>query len=343
MILLLGADGYVGQTFARALRSRKDSFIPLSRQAFDYTRFEFLFDYVRKVKPDLVINAEDANGDMEWWSEGGKGNGVRGGECGADGSVGEVDRMEMLQVNVLLPQTVARVCSMTNTPWAHVSSGSIYRGATVSENGKPRLESDLSLPAMRRLFASQPHQFRGFTELDEPNSSFKFAPCSFYSGTKALAEEAIREHREGYIWRLRLPFNHHDGPRNFLTKLSNLDYVCDAIHCLSHVDDCVKACLELWERRAAFGMYNVVNSGGITTGEVIEMMQRILKPPRRFNLLVYESQTFPRAGTEPQSGCLLDSSKLVANGIRLRHVRLAIENSLQKWQLQASQAVSISA
>jgi len=57
MILLLGATGYIGQAFARALRRRKDSFIPLSRNAFDYTRFEFLFDYVRKIGPDLVINA----------------------------------------------------------------------------------------------------------------------------------------------------------------------------------------------------------------------------------------------------------------------------------------------
>jgi dTDP-4-dehydrorhamnose reductase len=251
--------------------------------------------------------------------------------------------MEMLLVNVLLPQTVARVCSMTNIPWAHVSSGSIYRGATVSENGELRLESDLSLPALRRLFASQPRHFRGFTEMDEPNCSFKFAPCSFYSGTKALAEETIREHREGYIWRFRLPFNHHDGPRNFLTRLSNLDHVCDAINCLSQVDDAVNACLELWERRAPFGIYNVINPGGITTGEVIEMVQRILKPPRRLNLLVYEHQTSSAAGRTTHFGCLLDSSKLHAHGIRLRDVHEAIDQSLKNWQPRASQAVSISA
>ena len=59
MILLLGATGYIGQAFARALRSRRECFIPLSREAFDYTSFELLFDYVRKIKPDLVINAAE--------------------------------------------------------------------------------------------------------------------------------------------------------------------------------------------------------------------------------------------------------------------------------------------
>src|SRR5215469_3518107 len=100
MILLLGATSYVGQGFARALRRRKDSFIPLSRNAFDYTRFEFLFDYVRKVKPDLLINAAES---IE----------MRNGEFI------ELDRAEMLQINTLLPQTIARVCALTNTAFGH--------------------------------------------------------------------------------------------------------------------------------------------------------------------------------------------------------------------------------
>lgn len=366
MILLLGADGYVGQAFARALRSRKDSFIPLSRTALDYTRFEYLFDYVRKIHPELVINAEDSYGDLEGRQRaspdfdavriGVKGNGgtgqgevetrsarqgEAGGESGAGVSAVEPDRMEMLQVNVLLPQTFARVCSMTNTPWAHLSSGSIYCGAAVSEEGQLRLEPDLGRPAMRRLYASEPEQFRGFTELDEPNYSFKFGPCTFYSGTKALAEEAIREYRGGYIWRLRLPFNQHDEPGNFLTRLSNLSQIHDTIQCLSQVDDCVNACLEAWERRAPFGIYNVVNPGAITTGELLQMMQQILKPPRRLNLLLYESQGHVAAGDGLRSGCLLDPTKLLANGIRLRDVREAIEHSLRSWEPQAAPAVRI--
>jgi hypothetical protein len=35
--------------------------------------------------------------------------------------------------------------------------------------------------------------FRGFTETDAPNFSFRSPPCSFYSGTKALGVEAIAE------------------------------------------------------------------------------------------------------------------------------------------------------
>ena len=107
MILLLGAASYVGQAFARALRGRKDLFIPLSQETFDYTRFEFLFDYVRKLKPELVINAAEHSGN-------------------GNGDSSDEDRLAMLQANTLLPQTIARVCAMTNTQVGHVSSGSIY-------------------------------------------------------------------------------------------------------------------------------------------------------------------------------------------------------------------------
>ena len=57
MILLLGASGYIGRTFADELRGRGHCFIPLTRRAFDYTRFEFLFDYLRTMRPLFLINA----------------------------------------------------------------------------------------------------------------------------------------------------------------------------------------------------------------------------------------------------------------------------------------------
>jgi len=40
----------------------------------------------------------------------------------------------------------------------------------------------------------------------------------FYSGTKALAEEAIRGVGQSYIWRPRMPFNERDETRNLLSE-----------------------------------------------------------------------------------------------------------------------------
>jgi len=316
MILLLGATGYIGQAFARALRRRKDSFIPLSRNAFDYTRFEFLFDYVRKIGPDLVINAAGTPENFK-----------------ADSA--ELDRMEMLQMNTLLPQTIARVCSLTNTPWGHLSSGSIYSGAKLFKNAKLSIQDDLAQPATHALFADHPEIFCGFSELDEPNFSFKDPTWSFYSGTKALAEEAIRTQR-CYIWRFRLPFNEQDEPLNFLSQLQNGIPLHDGINSLSHLDDCVGAYLDLWERRAPFGIYNVVNPGAVRTHEVVQMIQRTLKSSGRFQPVLYDGQSPSQERRVLRTDCILDVSKLLNTGVKLANVKQTLERSLEKWQPQTS-------
>ena len=96
MILLLGSTGYMGQAFSTELRRRGHSFIPLTRKAINYSDFNLLFDYVRKVAPRFIINAA----------------GYRG-RPNVDAC--EEDRENTLFANTLLPQTIARVCSMTGT------------------------------------------------------------------------------------------------------------------------------------------------------------------------------------------------------------------------------------
>ena len=62
MILLLGATGYIGEAFARALRDRKQEFIALSRKQFDYTRFDVLLEFLRKNRPTFLVNAAGYTG-----------------------------------------------------------------------------------------------------------------------------------------------------------------------------------------------------------------------------------------------------------------------------------------
>lgn len=311
MILFLGATGYIGQAFTNELRRRGHSFIPLTREAFDYTSFDFLFDYVRKMKPEFVINAAGyVGGPVEE-------------SC-------ELDHVETLSANTFLPQTVSRVCLMTNTPWAHVSSGNIYSGAKVVMNGEQRIERNLARTEIRQFYAQHPENFLGFNEWDEPNFSFRSAPCTFYSGSKALAEEVIRNNERTYIWRPALPFNEMDCPRNFISKILRRSRVQDSVHSLSHLDDFVQACLNLWERRASFGIYNIANPGVVTMGEIVTMMQRILNLDGGVEF--GDERREPFVTKEPHASYILDVSKLLATGVKLRPVHAALEDSLRKWR-----------
>lgn len=316
MILLLGATGYIGQAFSSELRQRRMSFIPLTRKAVDYTNFDVLFSYVRKMKPEFVINAAGYPPDSNL-------------------EAGESAHWELLCANTLLPQTIARVCLMTNTPWAHISSGNIYTGAKVEmPNGQIKIESDLNRPEIRRLFTNNPERFYGFSEMDEPNLSFRRTHCNFYSGSKALAEEAIQRLGRCYVWRPGALFDERDDNRNLLSKLQHAKAVYNRIISVSHLNEFVHACLELWEIHASFGTYNVVNPGAVTIQSIVELALHMLKSDSDIEILRSdgELEPSPDALSSTCSSYILDATKLLATGIIMRPAGEALKSSLRKWR-----------
>lgn len=212
--------------------------------------------------------------------------------------------------NVWLPRLIAKVCALTGTPWGHVSSGCIYTG----DNGG-----------------------KGFTEEDEPNFSFDHGNCSYYSGTKVLGEEAIKEVGENYyIWRLRIPFDQNDSPRNYLSKMINYKTLLNATNSISHLNDFVKYCLRLWTKKCEYGIYNVVNTDPITTEQVTQKINSILKLKKKFDFFENEEQMYSFAAKAPRSNCVLDNSKLRETGIRVRSSIKAVEHSLKNWTWEES-------
>jgi len=313
MILLLGSTGYIGQAFAEELQKRMQPFTGLSRSQLDYTQFDLLLKFLREKKTSFVINAAGYTGKPNV-------------------DANETARAETLIGNTLFPQTLAHACLAAGIPWGHVSSGCIFSGAKVMLNGKLRVEKDMTQPALKELVDENPGAVHGFTETDTPNFSFRDPPSSFYSGTKALAEEAISGVGQSFIWRLRIPFDEFDNPRNYLTKVQRYPKVYDNLNSISHRGDFVRACLDLWELKAPFGIYNVTNPGFVTTRHVVEMIEKILKPNRRFEFWKDDAEFYKVAAKAPRSNCVLDVSKIASAGVKIRPVEEAIERSLENWK-----------
>jgi nucleoside-diphosphate-sugar epimerase len=198
-------------------------------------------------------------------------------------------------------------------------------------NGETRVERDLTVPEVRKVIDKNPQSIHGFTEEDEPNFTFRQPPCSFYSGTKALAEEALRNLPENYIWRLRIPFDHINSPRNFLSKLQYYPKVYNNVNSLSHRGDFVRACLDLWENKAAWGIYNVTNPGFVSSAQVVAMIQRILQPARPFKFWSDDAEFYTQAAKTPRSNCIMDVSKLLRARVKMRPVEEALDEALTSW------------
>jgi len=215
----------------------------------------------------------------------------------------EVHKSDTLMGNAVLPGILREVCEDEDLPWGQVSSGCIYTGRR--QDGK------------------------GFKEDDPPNFSFRSPPCSFYSGTKALGEEVLEGAENCFVWRLRIPFDHVDGPRNYLSKLMRYERLLEAENSISHLGEFVKACLDCHRKEIPYGVYNVTNPGAVTTSMVVQWIQEELKIDRPFDFFESEESFMISAAQTPRSNCVLDTNKLQDVGIQLTSVEDAIRTSLQ--------------
>ena len=221
----------------------------------------------------------------------------------------ELHKAECLFGNVVLPGFIAQVCAEAGVPWGHVSSGCIYNGARPDGSG--------------------------FHEEDTPNFTFRSNHCSFYSGSKALGEEVLAGAADVYLWRLRIPFNEVDHPRNYLTKLMRYERLLDAANSISQLDEFAAATFACWEQRVPFGTYNVTNPGTITTREIVELIRRSGVCTKEFRFFASEDEFMRVAAKTPRSNCIMDSSKLAAAGIRLTEIHAAVERDLHQWRKTA--------
>lgn len=218
----------------------------------------------------------------------------------------EIHKMECLEGNGVLPGIIRLGCEMAGIPWGHVSSGCIYTG--------------------RRADGS------GFTEKDPPNFSFRQNNCSFYSGCKALGEELLDRAENCYVWRLRIPFENTANPRNYLQKVISYSKLLDAENSLSNLHEFVTACVDSFRLRIPFGIYNLTNPGSVTTRQVVEMIHRKGVSSKAFEFFKDEAEFMKQAAKTPRSNCVLDSSKAISVGLRLRPVEESLDDSLEHWQ-----------
>ena len=207
--------------------------------------------------------------------------------------------------NVLAPFNLAQTCDKLGIAWGHVSSGCIYDGYD-----------------------------KVFTEEDEPNFCFDNPPCSHYSGTKAEAEKMLKD-MGCYVWRLRIPFDEFDSPRNYISKVMNYDTLLDVPNSISHRRDFVEACLDLWGSNADHGIYNVINGGSVKASEVLDLFTATHGDTFEHKTFMDDIQGFyKKVGcATPRSNCVLSNEKLLNAGVKMRTAKEALQDAIENWTL----------
>lgn len=304
-IAVLGAAGYVGHALRAELDARGLEHVDVDQTSFDLLDFTRLLAFLRQAQPTFLVNAAGYTGRPNIEA------------C-------ETAKHATLAGNALLPLTLRAACEVTETPWAHVSTGCIFSGAKLVLAGRTEVHKNL-LDATAQTLLAEGAEIRGFVETDTPNFTFDDPPVSFYSGSKALGELALAGAPQCYVVRLRIPFDQHDHPRNYLSKLLTFPMAIESYNSISHLGQFVGAILDLWQHRAPFGTYNLTNPGYVTTREVVDLLRKHVAPERDFQVGRLETKV-------PRANCVLDADKAVAAGARLEPIHQALERAMRAFE-----------
>lgn len=217
----------------------------------------------------------------------------------------ETKKDKTILANTLIPVLLTEVCEENDIILGHISTGCLYNGKSPNEGG--------------------------WSEKDKPNFTFEFNNCSFYTGTKALAEEYIKKFSKAYIWRIRLPFENINNERNYISKIINYNALITEKNSISNKQEFVNACLQSIKLEIPFGIYNITNTGSISSIEIVEKLTKTILPNKKASFLKID-EFYKKISSMPRSNCIINNTKIKKTGIKLSEVNNSVDECLKKWK-----------
>jgi len=212
----------------------------------------------------------------------------------------EKNKEKCFLYNVTLPLNLARVCENLSIKLVNVSSGCIYTGYE-----------------------------KMFTEKDIPNFGIFNSTSSFYSQTKHICELNLADF-DALTLRVRMPFNSRFVPKNLIYKIYKYDNIIDYPNSGTNTDNFNEFVYQLVNNPAVSnirGPLNVINPGPITGKKVAELLTKygVVNP----NWKVVDVSELNIVAQ--RSNCILDDSRLVAEGLELPHIDKILEPTIAEF------------
>ncbi len=208
----------------------------------------------------------------------------------------EDHKPETFAVNTIGPLNLITVCQEKKIYMVHLGSGCIFDGVGYD---KPITE-------------------------DAPAS-----PPSFYSWTKYWADEILK-HFPVLILRIRMPVDSYPNPRNLITKLTRYQKIIDVENSITIVEDFLVA-LKVLINKKKTGIYNVVNPGSINHKEILELYKKFVNPRHNYELIKPEELKSLGLVKASRSNCILSTNKLEKEGIKLRPIKIGLEQTIKEY------------
>ncbi|XP_039122405.1 trifunctional UDP-glucose 4,6-dehydratase/UDP-4-keto-6-deoxy-D-glucose 3,5-epimerase/UDP-4-keto-L-rhamnose-reductase RHM3 [Dioscorea cayenensis subsp. rotundata] len=218
----------------------------------------------------------------------------------------ESHKPETIRTNVVGTLTLADVCREHGLLMMNYATGCIF-------------EYDAGHPEGSGI---------GFKEEDKPNFT-----GSFYSKTKAMVEELMKEFENVCTLRVRMPISSDlSNPRNFITKISRYNKVVNIPNSMTILDELLPLSVEMAKRNCR-GIWNFTNPGVVSHNEILEMYKKYIDPGFEWANFTLEEQA--KVIVAARSNNEMDASKLKMEFPEL----LSIKDSLIKYVFEPNKKV----
>ncbi|KAK9867293.1 hypothetical protein WJX84_002945 [Apatococcus fuscideae] len=193
----------------------------------------------------------------------------------------EDHKLETIRVNVLGMLNLADLCFTHNIHLTTYATGCIFH-------------YDVSFPE---------GSGKGFTELDTPNFT-----GSYYSHTKAMVENLLKEYPNVLVLRVRMPIVADlVYPRNFITKIIKYDKIVNIPNSMTVLPELLPMSIEMAKRNLT-GIMNYTNPGCISHNEIMELYKQYIDPEFTWKNFNIEEQA--KVIKAPRSNNLLDTKRI---------------------------------
>ncbi|KAE8725403.1 Trifunctional UDP-glucose 4,6-dehydratase/UDP-4-keto-6-deoxy-D-glucose 3,5-epimerase/UDP-4-keto-L-rhamnose-reductase RHM1 [Hibiscus syriacus] len=220
----------------------------------------------------------------------------------------ETHKAETIRTNVVGTLTLADVCREHGLLMINYATGCIF-------------EYDAAHPLGSGI---------GFKEEDKPNFS-----GSFYSKTKAMVEDLLREFDNVCTLRGRMPISSDlSRPGNFIAKITKHEKVIDIPNSMTVVDELLPISIEMAKRNLR-GIWNFTNPGVVSHNEILQLYKAYIDPT--FNWVNFTLEEQAKVVVAERSNNELDASKLKAEFPEI----LSIKDSLIKYVFEPNKKTDL--
>tara|TARA_B100001758_G_C18383736_1_gene598790 strand:+ start:581 stop:1480 length:900 start_codon:yes stop_codon:yes gene_type:complete len=169
-------------------------------------------------------------------------------------------------------------------------------------------------------------EINGFSEDSLPNFF-----GSSYSVVKGFTDRLMKLYDNDTLnIRIRMPITGEKNSRNFITKITNYEYICSIPNSMTVLPELLPYVLDMMEKQTV-GTVNLTNPGLISHNEILDMYRDIVDP--NFSWKNFSLQQQSEILDSARSNNYLDTKKLESLYPEIMNIKESIRKCLQQYKI----------